>query len=427
MRGWTCTPLSAYWTDRCRALPANRKTAQHPMPFVLLIVLACCTLVLNIMSFMTVAAVLPTLIVEWRLSSTEAGWLGGAFFAGYVLSVPVLTALTDRIAPKRIYIFAAIVGALASVGFGVFAEGLWSGIAFRFLNGIGVGGTYMPALKALADHFEEPRRTQASTYYTSMFAVGTAVSVLVAGEVAAAFGWRWAFIVAAGGSVAALALGCAVLPTGRTVPAGSGRRMLDFSPVFRNRAVMVNIAAYFGHTWEVFSGRVWIVTFLVYAATLHPGESYGMSPVMLAALVALAGVPASMVVGETARRRNRRTVLLIVMVISAAVSVSVGLAVGAPLWVVALLAVMHGMMGYADTGTINTATVTSAEPDLRGATMAVHAFLGFMGGVLGPLAVGAALDYSGGIGSSFAWGVAFCVIASGSVFAAVVLVIWGRR
>ncbi|MHA1107747.1 MAG: MFS transporter, partial [Alphaproteobacteria bacterium] len=220
------------------------------MPFVLLIALACTTLVLNIMSFMTVAAVLPTLIGEWNLSSTEAGWLGGAFFVGYVMSVPVLMAATDRIAPKRIYVFAALVGVLASLGFGFFADGLWSGVAFRFLSGIGVGGTYMPALKALADHFEEPRRTQAATYYTSMFAVGTAVSVLVAGEVAAAFGWRSAFVVAAGGSLAALVLGVAVLPAGRTAPAGSGRWALDFRPVFRNRTVMVNIAAYFGHTWE---------------------------------------------------------------------------------------------------------------------------------------------------------------------------------
>jgi MFS family permease len=397
------------------------------MPFILLVALACCTLVLNLSGFMTVAAVLPTLIAEWSLSSTEAGWLGGAFFAGYVLSVPVLMALTDRIASKRIYIAAAMVGTLASIGFGIFADGLWSGIAYRFLNGIGVGGTYMPALKALADHFEEPRRTRVATYYTSMFAVGTAASVLASGEMAAAFGWRWAFAYAATGSFGALVLGWAVLPAGRTAPAGTTRRVLDVRPVFRNRAAMVNIVAYFGHTWEVFGSRVWMVTFLVIAAASHPGETYGMSPIMLAALVSVAGMPASIIVGEIARRHDRRMVLLTVMVISAAVSASVGFAMAAPLWLVATLAVMHGMMCYADTGTINTVTVTVAGPDLRGATLAVHAFIGFLGGVLGPLAVGAALDLSGGIDSAYAWGIAFCVIGSGSVFAAAVLVVWGRR
>ena len=49
---------------------------------------------------MTLAAVLPQLITEWGLTSTEAGWLGGIYFAGYVAAVPVLTTLTDRIDPK---------------------------------------------------------------------------------------------------------------------------------------------------------------------------------------------------------------------------------------------------------------------------------------------------------------------------------------
>ena len=56
-----------------------------------------------------------------------------------------------------------------------------------------------------------------------------------------------------------------------------------------------------------------------------------------------------------------------------------------PLWLIAVLALAYGMSGYADTGTINTATVAAAEPDVRGATMAVHAAVGFTGGSLGSL------------------------------------------
>ena len=50
----------------------------------------CSALVLNLLGFMTLAAVLPQLITEWGLTSTEAGWLGGIYFAGYVAAVPVL-------------------------------------------------------------------------------------------------------------------------------------------------------------------------------------------------------------------------------------------------------------------------------------------------------------------------------------------------
>jgi MFS family permease len=42
-------------------------------------------------------ALLPGYIAHWDLSKTEAGWLVGIFFAAYVLMVPVLVSLTDRV------------------------------------------------------------------------------------------------------------------------------------------------------------------------------------------------------------------------------------------------------------------------------------------------------------------------------------------
>ena len=42
-------------------------------------------------------ALLPGYIARWDLSKTEAGWLVGIFFAAYVVMVPVLVSLTDRV------------------------------------------------------------------------------------------------------------------------------------------------------------------------------------------------------------------------------------------------------------------------------------------------------------------------------------------
>src|SRR5258706_6004135 len=50
-------------------------------------------------------ALLPGYIDRWSLSKTEAGWLVGIFFAAYVVMVPVLVALTDRIPARRVYLF----------------------------------------------------------------------------------------------------------------------------------------------------------------------------------------------------------------------------------------------------------------------------------------------------------------------------------
>ena len=394
------------------------------MSFRLLVTLSCVTLVLNTMSFMTITPVLPVLFTEWALSETEAGLLGGAFFIGYVTAVPLLVTLTDRILPKKIYIVSGIIGAAGSFGFALLADGLWSGILFRILTGVGVAGTYMPALKALADSLEEPQRSRATTYYTSVYAIGTAASVLSGGLVTEWLDWHWAFGVAGIGVLAGLILGALVLPRGK-VAAVQATHIVNFKRVFRNRAAMVNIASYFGHLWEVFSNRVWIVTFLVFAEASQEGGFF-ISTAWLATFVALIGVPAAMGCGELSVRYGRERVIRACMLVSVVTGIAVAFTTSGPLWIVAVLALAYGMAGYSDTGTINTATVAVAEADVRGATMAVHASVGFTGGILGSLAIGATLEAAGGKDSADAWTAAFLVMALGSVFGYAVRRIGGK-
>jgi predicted MFS family arabinose efflux permease len=71
--------------------------------------------------------------VQWGLSYASAGWVEGAFQAGYLITVPVLVTLTDRVDARRIFAGAAVVGGLASLGFAAFAQGLWSACLFRTL------------------------------------------------------------------------------------------------------------------------------------------------------------------------------------------------------------------------------------------------------------------------------------------------------
>lgn len=390
----------------------------RPFP---LIALSCAALVLNLLAFMTVAAVLPALKAEWGMNNTQAGWLGGVFFGGYIAAVPVLVSITDRVSPKRVFLASSALGVIAALGFAWLADGLWSGLLFRFLTGVSVAGTYMPGAKALADRLEEPHRTRAVTYYTSVFALGSGISIWVGGESADWLGWRWPFVIAGFGHALGLLLGALVLPQGSTASVRGGRHALDVRPVFRNRPAMTYVLAYAGHGWEVFANRVWVVSFLVFAETRYGQGGLFASPVLLGSLVAFIGVPVSMAFGELAARRDRRRALVAVMLVSAVVGVVFGFSAGWPPWIVAALALLYGMTTYADTGALSAATVSVAVPEQRGATMAVHAFIGFLGGLAGPVAVGLALDLAGGENDPVAWGVAYLVMTLGSVFAATVL------
>ena len=52
----------------------------------------------SLLPHVVVPAVMPSyLIPEWNLSYSEAGLMAASYAAGYMLAVPVLTTLTDRI------------------------------------------------------------------------------------------------------------------------------------------------------------------------------------------------------------------------------------------------------------------------------------------------------------------------------------------
>ena len=50
-------------------------------------------------------ALLPGMMPLWKLSNSEAGWITASFYGAYMVSVPVLVTLTDRVDPKRVYLF----------------------------------------------------------------------------------------------------------------------------------------------------------------------------------------------------------------------------------------------------------------------------------------------------------------------------------
>ncbi|PPR09854.1 MAG: hypothetical protein CFH41_02237 [Alphaproteobacteria bacterium MarineAlpha11_Bin1] len=374
-------------------------------------------LVLTLMGFMAPAAVLSEIISVWNLSNAQAGWLGGALFIGYIATVPILTAYTDRIDPKHIYLTFAVVGAIGNFGFAFVADDLWSGVGFRVLTGVGLAGTFMPGLKALSDQLPPGRVQQrGSTYYSSFFALGSGGSILIAGVSAQYLDWQWPFAFAGIGGLVAFTIISIVLPAKQPEPvAKSMGAALDFRPVLRDRAVMSYVFSSFGTAWEVFSARVWLVTFFMFIQSRLPADQVGWPPPVWATLVALIGVPAAMIVGELCVRYERQKILMIVAIVSALLAGMIGVLVDGGYELTILLCLVFGISSYGRSAAINAGTIAAADPARRGSALAVLAFIGFSGGVIGPLAFGLALDTFGGAAEPLAWKIAMAVIAVGGI------------
>src|SRR4249919_650597 len=86
----------------------------------------CAAHVASMTGFAAYPTLLPRLQEEWSLNNSQAGFISGAFFAGYMAAVPVLTSLTDRIDARRIYLASSVVAAVGLAGMALFAKGLVS-------------------------------------------------------------------------------------------------------------------------------------------------------------------------------------------------------------------------------------------------------------------------------------------------------------
>lgn len=354
----------------------------------------------------TLPALLPEYLDRWNLSATEAGWLIGAFFAAYVVVVPVLVSLTDRLPARRIYLLGTGLTAASHLGFALVAEGFWSGLVLRAMAGVGWAGCYMPGLKVIAERLEGNAQSRAVSWHAAGVGIAGAISFAVAGFWAMLGGAEAAFLFSGGAALVAFAIGAAVMPRTAPRPPAVSRRLLDFRPVLRNRAATGWIIGYTVHTWELAALRAWAVTFLTLVIARAGAPEWLPGPTALFTAAGLAGIAISITGNETAQRFGRARVVAWAMAASALMSVVTGLSawVSAPLAALAVL--LWNAAIYLDSSALTAGTVQAAGPELRGATMGLHSMCGYAGGFVGPVGVGFALDLLGP-GNPAAWALAF--------------------
>jgi len=384
------------------------------------------------LGFSTYAALLPDLRDLWRLSNAQAGVIGGMFFAGYIATVSLWTALTDQVDARRIYAFGSLLACAGSAGFALFAQGFASAVLFQAVLGVGIAATYMPGLRLLSDHVSGASQSRYIAFYTSFFGIGTALSLAIAGFVAPAWGWRAAFGLSAVGPLIAGLLVILMIERSALPKAEKTFSPAALFPVAAWRRVMQDRASagytlgYFAHCLELFGSRAWMVAFLAYSASLHGGDTFPWPAAVIAAAVNLLAVPASILGNEVALRIGRRRWIVAVMAASGSAGIVLGL--GAPWhWVLVLgMLVVYSMLVMAESGTLTAGLVAAAPAPLRGAAMGLYSLMGFGGGMLGPVVFGAALDAAGGAQSLGAWVLAYAAIGAGCLAAPVMARAFGR-
>ncbi len=377
-----------------------------------LVALVCAAQVLVQIGAFFWPALLPTMMPLWRMTNSEAGWVTAIFYAAYIVAVPILVTLTDRIDAKRVYLFGVGCTIAGHLLFGTFADGFWSALATRALTGIGWAGTYMTGLKLLADQVDAKLMSRAVTGHAASVGISGALSFSCASLLADNYGWNSAFLVAALSALTAWTIVALSVPRRRqpAPPSGDGLRLFDFRPVLHNRSAMAYALGYCIHTLEMSALRGWGVAFLAYVAASAGAGATQFSPTLVVTTLGLIGTAASVLGNETAIRWGRRKLISFAMTASIVVGGSIGFLGTASYALAVVLLLVYGFVVWLDSSSLTAGTAGTAEPSRRGATLAVHSMLGYAGGFVGPLLIGFTLDLAGGM-SRVAWGAAFLVVA----------------
>ena len=381
-------------------------------------------------TFATFPALIPVILPAWQLTNSEAGLISGIFFGGYMAAVPVLSSLTDRMDARRVYVFSCGLGAVGSLGFAFFANGVLSAIVCHALVGAGLAGTYMPGLKLLSDVTEDgARRSRYVAFYTSTFGIGMSVSLATVGIVEPAFGWHAAFMVSAFGPLAAAVLVWFTVPPSKVLAHPQApKHLLDFRPVFRNRAATGYIVGYAAHCYELFGMRSWLVAFLAFSAALQPADRpLPWGPAWIVAAITPLGILSSITGSEIATRYRRRNVIVTAMGLSAATACIVGFLAPLPWFVVVFAITIYTVLIMGDSAALTNGVIAEASAYVRGATMAIYSFLGFGAGMIAPLVFGAVLDLAGGNTSLVAWGFAFASLGIGCALGPIAVLLSAHR
>jgi MFS family permease len=401
------------------------------------------SMTLGYMPWYNFSAVLKYLADEFHLSASDTGWILAAFQAGYVIVVGATGWLGDRISLKKIAFWATLITGIFSTLFAWGARGKGSIIILRLITGLSAGAIYVPGMALLSRWFPPKERGGALGAYTGALVAAYAGGYLIAGRLAASYGWRtgilWTSLPAI---LAAILIALLVqdAPPGEETKGGQNKleparddrdygqereksEILEAPPGGFKGPALIS-ASYMGHMWELYAFWGWIGPFLVSAALavgMAPDEAVKWGGTFAAAII-LIGAPASWGWGIVADKKGRTWAIMVASVLSVGAEGFLGFLYGHSLAVLVLLGCWIGFWVIADSAIYKVGLTEMVLPRIRATSLGAQSVVGFFVTIISPLVFGKILEeYNGPVTATQVkvWGPAFLTLGLGGVVAPV--------
>ena len=143
---------------------------------------------------LSIAFVLPILVPLWHITAPEIGFLIGASYVGQVIGALAFSSAAERYGRVRCAAAATAIYAVVSLA----CAGAWSFsvlLAFRFIQGIGVGGEMPVAAVYISELSKARGRGRFFMLYEMIFPIGLMVTGQVGAILVPLMGWQIMFLI----------------------------------------------------------------------------------------------------------------------------------------------------------------------------------------------------------------------------------------
>jgi sugar phosphate permease len=164
----------------------------------------CAVYILVYFHRVTTSVIATDLLAAFQSNAAALGFMSSMYFYLYAVEQPLVGYLSDRLGPRRVVVLWSLIAALGCVVFGLAPSIGWAAVG-RALIGFGVGGVYVPGLKAISQWFSRKDLGTMTGMLIGLGNLGAIAATTPLAWMAATWGWRSSFFVI-GGLTVVLAL-----------------------------------------------------------------------------------------------------------------------------------------------------------------------------------------------------------------------------